>query len=109
MSYGFPLTMFNVPDLPLEYAHICDGKVVAGELHLHKCPAKLTVYFPDDLDDHCCIVIPSDPHNHPFLREDKVTPKAVQTYNDLMTESKMLNPTVQKINVNTSIYLEICF
>ncbi|KAF9018763.1 hypothetical protein BDZ89DRAFT_1165024, partial [Hymenopellis radicata] len=55
-----------------------DGRIVEGRYTLHDCPARLTIYVPEDVSDLRAVIVPKSgvAHNHPIFPAMK-TPYAV--------------------------------
>ena len=84
----------------LAYVHICDEKLVTGEIQEWRCQATITIYSPLDPTIRKAIIIPGAglPHNHPSFPLQKLTIPAKKAYMLALTQAGVTGATVGKVD-----------
>jgi len=83
-----------------DFPHIVDGEKVAAPIVQLKCPARMTVFVPEDETiKKAMVVFPhNEAHNHPVPALNKATEDVKVAYNRVLESHNVLSATVTKID-----------
>ncbi|KAF8133571.1 hypothetical protein K438DRAFT_1947662 [Mycena galopus ATCC 62051] len=81
------------------HPHIVNGVAVKGEITAHKCPARRTIYVPEDSSIRKALIIHNiTGHNHPMPTIIKVSFTHKDTYRQCIDAHGVLGATVAKVD-----------